>query len=367
LFSNQAARVLALFLFAAAVVAHTAGPQTVEAEGAAITQDAGASRDSAAFNNEGSQLLQSGQAEAALEKFRQAAELNPDDPAIRFNVGLALFRLERYQEALPALEKSLGHAVSEPNARFLRGVIYYQFSEFELCAAELEKVRQHARFGEPALYRLVEAYRRTGRVEPSQQAFAELNSRYPDSPFVHQLMGIAYDSMHQPADAIREFEAALEANPRLPEAAFGAGYVHFKEGNLDKAAEWLAKELQLDPCHAAAHRYLGEIALKQARFGEAAGRFEQSSECDPREPGTYLGWGAAVERLDQLERAWELYRKAAELDPDSSDVHYRLGRVLQRLGHTQEAQAAFERVKELRARYSEQAARDMETAKAKEQ
>jgi len=343
--SNRAGRVLALFLFAAAAFA----------------------QDSRSLSNEGSQLLQAGKNEAALEKFRRAAELSPDDPAIHFNVGLALFRLERYRQALPALEKSLGHGDSEPNARFLRGVIYYQSGEFEQCTLELEKVRHHPRFGEPALYRLVEAYRRTGRVGASQQAFAELNARYPESPFVHQLMGLAYDSMHQPAEAIREFEAALQANPLLPEAAFGAGYVHFKEGNIEAAAGWLTKELQLDPCHAPSHRYLGEIALKQARHSEAAGRFEQSAKCDPREPQTYLGWGAALERLDQLERALQHYRKAAELAPDSSEVHYRLGRALQRLGNTREAQAAFERVKELRAKYGEQAARDMQTAKAKEQ
>lgn len=342
---RRAARILALLFFAVAAPA----------------------QDSGSLNNEGSQLLRAGQAEAALEKFRRAAELSPGDPAIQFNVGLALFRLERYREALPALEKSLGHAASEPNARFLRGAIYYQFGEFEQCVLELEQVRNHPQFGEPALYRLVEAYRRMGRVEVSQKTFAELNARYPESPFVHQLLGMAYDSMHQPAEAIREFEAALKANPRLPEAAFGAGYVHFKEGNLDEAAKWLARELELDRCHAPSHRYLGEIALKQARYRDSAQRFERSSRCDPRESKTYLGWGAALERLEQLERALELYRKAAELDPDSSEVHYRLGRALQRLGHTQEAQVAFDRVKQLRVKYGEQATRDMQTAKSKEQ
>jgi tetratricopeptide (TPR) repeat protein len=80
-----------------------------------------------------------------------------------------------------------------------------------------------------------------------------------------------------------------------------------------------------------------------------------------------LAWGAALERLEQFERALELYRRAVAMDPESSDAHYRLGRALQRSGRAQEAQAAFERVKELRARYGEQAARDLETAKAKEQ
>jgi TolA-binding protein len=54
------------------------------------------------------------------------------------------------------------------------------------------------------------------------------------------------------------------------------------------------------------------------------------------------------------------------MDPESSDAHYRLGRALQRSGRAQEAEAAFERVKELRARYSKQAARDLETAQRKE-
>jgi tetratricopeptide (TPR) repeat protein len=324
-------------------------------------------QDAAVPNNEGTRLLQAGRLEAALDQFQKAVALAPDDPALHFNVGLALFRLERYRDALAELDQSLRHPASEPNARFLRGNIYYQFGELERCAAEFEKVREHPRYGEAALYRLADAYRRLGRIEASQQAFVELNRLYPDSPFAHQLMGMAYDSMHQPAEALREFEAALNGNPRLPEAAFGAGFVRFKEGNLDQAAQWLRREIELDPCHAASLRYLGEIALRQAHYQEAAERFEQSAHCNPNEPQTYLGWGTALERLQQVEAALKLYQKAVEMDSESSDAQYRLGRVLQSLGRTEEARAAFERVKQLRSQYNEQAQRDLQSAGGKQQ
>ena len=63
----------------------------------------------AALNTEGSQLIRQGKPAEALAKFETAAELTPEDPSIRYNIGLALFRLGRYRAALAPLELSLSH------------------------------------------------------------------------------------------------------------------------------------------------------------------------------------------------------------------------------------------------------------------
>ena len=306
-----------------------------------------ARQDQTALNNEGSLLLQAGEAAAALDRFPQAAALGPDDPAIAFNVGLALFRLGRLEDALEPLGRAREHAASMPNARFLRGVVFYRLDRLRECVRELELLRGRTQFDEQTLYMLVESYRRLQAGEESKRAFLDLTARYPDSAFVHKLMGAAYDAQQQWDLAAAEFQAALRANPKMPEAAFGVGYIRFKQRRYDAARPWLEQELALDPCHARAHYYLGRAAEAGKRFAEARRRFEQAAACRPQYADPYLGLGMLDYAAQQYESAVEHLRKALALDPQLREARYRLARALRRLGRGDEARGELAKVEDI--------------------
>lgn len=298
-----------------------------------------------------------GQLEAALNRFRGALELQPGNPALEYNIGLALFRMERFDEALAPLQRATAHPPSAPQAHLMCGIVLYERGDLTAAAPELEAARAHPDAGEMALYMLVETYRHGDDPERAQAAFLELERRYPGSAFYHKLMGSAFDSEGMHAEALAEFQAALRKNPRMPEIPFAIGFIHFKKREHEQARKWLESEIALQPCHAKAHHYLGEIEMEQDNTRGAEDRYRQAINCDGSIGEAHAGLGGLLLREGRFEEAHDLLQRAVELDPQSAEAHYALGRALMRLGHRDDANAAFRRVDEIHAQKHETAQR----------
>lgn len=306
----------------------------------------------AELNRRGAQLLEKGDYAGALKQFQAAARLRPDDAAIQFNVGLALFRLGRYPEALRPLARALAHPGSAAQARYLRGVIFFERGDFASCVKELERLRGHERYGEHVLYMLVESYRNLNDAQRSQEAFAELNARYPDSALLHKLLGIAHEWQGNETRAIEEFEAALRVNPRMPEMALAIGFIYFKQQRYAEARRWLERELALDPCSAKSLHYLGEMDYLEERFEEAAARYQKAIDCDRGLAEPYLGLGMVEERKGEIEKAIALYREAVKRKPEDAQARFKLGTALRKVGRREEGDQELAIARRL---YAEQA------------
>ncbi|NWG13771.1 MAG: tetratricopeptide repeat protein [Acidobacteria bacterium] len=311
----------------------------------------------------GADYLEQGDLSKALDAFERAVRLQPSDPALQFNVGLALYRMGRYRQALEPLGKALAHPPSAERARFLRGTIFFQSGQLEACAREIEGLRSDPGQGEEVLFMLIECYRRLGRANDAQAAFLELNRRFPGSAFVHRLMGVAYDAQTNYDKAIEEFQAALRVREDMPEIAFAIGYIYWKQQEYAKARSWLERELAGQPCYARAHHFLAEIDRIEQKWDAAAVRYRKALECDPDLADSYLGLGNLAEREAKWEEALKLYRKLAELKPNDSQPHFKVGLALQRTGRTAEAQEEFTRARKLLAAEQERDRRGVMTAK----
>lgn len=299
------------------------------------------------LNQRGVEYLNKRDYGRALEQFRAAAALRPDDPAIQFNVGLTLVRMGRLREALPPLGASLAHAPSADEARYLRGTILFQLREYTSAAAAIETLRSNGRYGEQVLYMLVEGYRINGDAKRSEQAFIELKSRYPQSPLLNKLMGVAYEWQGHDPKAMEEFQEALRKNPRMPDIAFAIGYLYYKQRRYEDAREWFTKELSLDRCYAKAHHYLGQIEAASERFDASANHHRKAIECEPAYADPYLGLGKVLERSGDVALAVRHYREAVRLSPQERRGHYVLGLALRRIGQRKESEAELAIAKKL--------------------
>src|SRR5439155_11775867 len=161
----------------------------------------------------------------ALDPFQQAAPLPPLDPAIQLNIGLTLYRMGRYRQALAPLGKAISQHPSGRQARFLPGAIFFHLNELEACLREIVGLRSDPEQGEQVLFMVIESYRKLGKANEAQAAFRELNERFRDSAFLDRLMGIPYEAQFQADKAIEEFQAALRLRAGMPEVAFAIGYI----------------------------------------------------------------------------------------------------------------------------------------------
>jgi tetratricopeptide (TPR) repeat protein len=150
------------------------------------------------------------------------------------------------------------------------------------------------------------------RLEEAGVAFAELLSRYPNTPNVHYAYGVFL--MNQDADAaLKEFRRELEISPLHQPSMVQIAFEYMKRDELNTALPFAEKAVQLAPKMFQARNVLGRVLLD----------------------------------LGQVERAIKELEEGARLAPSSPEMHFALARAYTRVGRKADATRERELFKRL--------------------
>jgi len=122
---------------------------------------------------------------------------------------------------------------------------------------------------------------------------------------VHNLMGQAYDRLHQPLEAIKAYDAALAINPNLAEAHGNRANILVDAGFPDEALKSFDRALTLNP-----------------------------------NPTDWLNRGALLAEMGKTDAAIDSYDKAIALAPDLAPAHRGRAAALELLGRSDEARVS---------------------------
>jgi serine/threonine protein kinase/Flp pilus assembly protein TadD len=190
----------------------------------------------------------------------------------------------------------------------------------------------------------------SANLEQAESASRKALELAPDLAEAHAARGFALTLGGSHDEANREFETAIQLDPKLYEGYLYYANGRFAEGNLaeaarlfDRAAAVRTEDYQAHGlaglCYAGLHRE-AEARAAFERAGRAAERHLELNPDDPR--ALYLG-AIAWCRLGQVERGLEWGDRALALDPEDAGVLYnvaclnavagRPGRALELLEH----------------------------------
>ncbi len=123
-------------------------------------------------------------------------------------------------------------------------------------------------------------------------------------------------------EAQREYEAALQINPRDFQSALGLGSVHNQKGHFDKALSFFDRALEWrnkrfpGADYPLARLNRGEIFGKTGRFSQAITEFEIALQHDPSLFQAQYNLGMAYLATKRPVEAEQAFRKALELNPN---------------------------------------------------
>ena len=160
-------------------------------------------------------------------------------------------------------------------------------------------------------------------------------------------MGEALDNMGKTAEAIEEFRAAAKVAPSEPNANFGLGYLYWRVHEYDNAKAAFECELAVDPDHAQALAYLGDIEMKKGDLEKAAILLKKAVQLKPDIRIAYADLGSIYIDQKQYHEALAALQRALQIDPNQSETHFRLGRLYRAMGDTAAANEEFAKVREL--------------------
>ncbi len=206
-------------------------------------------------------------------------------------VGSELSRLRRDEEALPFLQ--IG-ARSDVRARYNLGITLFNLNRYDDAIRELEVlVAQHPMREETPWARRVmgHAYARLRRWP---DAIAQLRMTLAMTPYdaeartlladAHNSHGVDLAEAQKYTEAIAQFRSALGVDPRNGSAQYNLATALFDAGQLEDAFAEAESALMLNPRNADAHHLIGKLLALQGRLGESVINLETAVKLRPDDP-----------------------------------------------------------------------------------
>jgi tetratricopeptide (TPR) repeat protein len=215
---------------------------------------------------------------------KKAEALGPLDTATRLQLALAYIAMKRGDWARPELERL---AAEEP-----ANVIHaYWLARLDYDA---------------------------GQYASAIQRLQHVVAREPGLIKAHDNLGLCYEALNQPDEAIGHYREAVRLN----------------RADSKTASPWPALNL-------------GILFRTRGELGEAESLFREALSLDGRFAPAHYQLGVVLEERSRLDDAVASLRQAVSLDESYTEAYYALSRIYRRLGQTAEADAAMTRFKRL--------------------
>lgn len=305
----------------------------------------------------------------AISLYRRAAALKPSMPDLQLNLGLALFKAGELKEATrvfaPLLKKTPPVSPDAQRLRILLGMAYYGSGDYAAAIPLLKDAM--ARDPQDLPYRLVLAQSclRAEQYPCVLDVYRQILALNAESAEADMLAGEALDGMQDHAGAIRQFRAAVQADPKQPEVHFGLGYLLWRQSQYEEAARQFQTELDNVPEDAEAVAYLADCERQLNHPEMARPLAEKAIRMNPRSAMPYMDLGILDAEAGSTAGALREFRMAAQLEPASVQVHWRLARLYQTMGKQQQAKAEFDLTRKLNHAADETVARELDAAQAR--
>ena len=283
----------------------------------------------------------------AVVSYRKALALHATVPGVRLNLGLALFKAGQMKDAvhefLPLYQRAPAASPDRQRLAILVGMSYYGAGQFAPAVPYLKQAAAHDSSNLALRLTLAHSCLWSKQYQCVMDTYHEILTLNAESAEADMLAGEALDEMKDAAGAIEQFRAAVKADPRMPDAHFGLGYLLWTKRQYPEAAPEFEAELNLNPHHAQALTYLGDVDRRLSRPDEAIQMLSKAIQIDPSIELAHLDLGEIHAEAGRRDDALREFEVAAKIAPNDVNVHWRLGRLYRTMGRQQEAKAEFAR------------------------
>jgi len=241
---------------------------------------------------------------------RKAHELAPAEPSVQDTFGWVLYRQGKYQEAAELLEQSASKSPDKGEIQFHLGMANYMMGRLDEARAALQKaVSVPGDFpGKDEAKSRLALLSQTGNLSiPDLEKFAKEKS---SDPITLMRLGAAYAKAGTADKAAQAYEQALQANPKLLEAALSLAQLNAGPlKNHAKALEYAKRARELAPADAHVTATAGHIAYQTGNFPWAYSLLQESSRGLPDDVGVARDFAWAAYSTGKTNEAQEAMRR----------------------------------------------------------
>ena len=163
-------------------------------------------------------------------------------------------------------------------------------------------------------------------------------------------------------EAIKNYELISKDHPYFPDAEFYKGLTRFRQKDIEGAAEFFKKTLEIYPEHKKARKGLenvtkqflnaGNKSYKRGDVSKATEYYEKALEFDSNFYLAYFQLGVLQKKQGQSKKAIESLQKVIEIKPDHDKTWFTLGTAYEADGNNQEAIIHYNKAIEINPGYT---------------
>jgi tetratricopeptide (TPR) repeat protein len=260
------------------------------------------------------------QGKDALQALTTAAQLLPDDAGVHNNLGNALGRLGRFDDAVASYRRALALKPDFAEAHNNLGRTFLDLGQgaaaAESCRRALELEPRYAE----AHDNLGSAMLELGRPEEAAASYRLALEIQPHIAETHNNLGNAMLELGRTDEALASYRRALQINAEFAEAHNNMGNGLRTLGQLDDAVAGYRRAIEINPNFASAHRNLGIALRLQGRTADAIASCRRSLEIEPRSAATLTVLADASADNGHFVEAEELFKRAIGVESESAEA-----------------------------------------------
>jgi tetratricopeptide (TPR) repeat protein len=276
----------------------------------------------------------------AVGCFQRIASLDPSWES-RYNLALALLYDGKFAEASALLSALHNERPANADALMFLGSA---FEMQEKMPEALEAYRSAAIADPSNPDRTLDYTRLLMDMDRYDEAIEFIQSGMAESAATSPLklrLGAVEMIKGDYAAAREAFHAALAENSELDAAYVGLAQTYAREGNDAQAIQILESARDKRPGHYLLEYYVGLLASRLNREGEAVAALERAAQLEPKSPDPLFELGKLYGSKQDWTRARQAFEHVIQLNPDFAPAHYQLSQVYAHLGlHAAAAQEA---------------------------
>ncbi len=232
-----------------------------------------------AHYNLGRLLVEKGQLNDAIAHYERAAAISPDDAAAQNNLGVTLFGIGRaddaiahYQKALEIRPRYAEASCNLANALIAKGDLDGAIARYTACLAVMPDQ-------EEAQYNLASALLRTGRTDEAIVEYQKVLQMHPESADAHANLGIAFLTKGNVQDAMAEYTKALQIAPENLAALSNLAWLlaTSSDPTLRNGSEAVQLAERADSASSRSDKHPSVLRILAAAYAEA-GQFTEAKE-----------------------------------------------------------------------------------------
>jgi len=323
--------------------------RSAEADAAAALVERAVGTDAGGLFTLATALAQGGQYEKAARLFARVNALTPDTFEVLYNLGIALYNVDRNDEASRYLAQAADLNPGPPETHLRLGLIASGRNDSANAIIEFKHVLERDSKNASYYFLLGREYFRVGYWDGAISEYSRAVELEPKQAAYVLARADAYYRKGEWSSSAADFDRAAVLDPNRSDIEYWQGYAHRAAGNFDRARAHLEKFLTRNPDNVDALASLGYVAIEQGRFEEAEAPLRHALNLDPNNvPVLYDYARLALKERNFAEAALRLQQVVVR-SPAHTAAHYQLFLAYTRLKQTEQAQQELTEFKRLDA------------------